>query len=234
MQIAYFDEVKYHAGRQPYFWFGCILVPESRISELEERMADLSQRCFGESTLGHATEFHASQIFQGKGNFKGVAPLDRLNVLKELVDILCLYDDVGRIFVRLDPSKIMTAVDLERLAFVYLVEKVQVELRARGDTGMLIGDRDNAKLSTVYAKDLSRYRAATTPYTYGITLTHLVDTVHFSDSHLSRMLQLADLYVYMKQLCQRKPARFPGDELVRYATSDTSFSYSNRYKIWPR
>ncbi len=234
MHIAYFDEVKYQSGNQPYFWFGCLLVPSDRVVELENEVANLSRACFGRSTLSRNTEFHAADIFRGKANFKGVDINKRLEVLKKLVEILSAHNDVGRIFVRLNPSKMHTVDDLERRAFVFLAERIELELRAREDYGVLIGDKDRAKLSTIFAEDLSRYRETSTPYAYGGKLTKLIDTVHFTDSHTSRMLQLADTYVFVKQLCQRDPTTFPGNELVRYAREEMDFGYANRYKIWPK
>ena len=67
----------------------------------------------------------------------------------------------------------------------------------------MIGDRENDKVSKKFAEILSKYRQEGTPYAFGTSLDNLVDTVHFTDSHHSRMLQLADFYVWALQLRQR-------------------------------
>ena len=65
-------------------------------------------------------------------------------------------------------------------------------------------------------------------------LTHLIDTVHFTDSHHSRMLQLADLYVWLLQLCTNPdPEAHPQKIVVCYVREKTDILSPNKYKVWP-
>ena len=74
-------------------------------------------------------------------------------------------------------------------------------LRDRKEYGILIGDFEKDQtVSRVIAK-LSGYRDNGTPYQFGRDIQRLIDSAHFSHSHHSRMLQLADCYTWFLQLC---------------------------------
>jgi len=45
-------------------------------------------------------------------------------------------------------------------------------------------------------KDFARYREQGTFWTYSIKIPNIVDTVYFSKSHYSRLVQLADVYLF--------------------------------------
>lgn len=195
MLITYFDEVKYQQGSQPYYWLAGISASATTIWELESKVAELSQEYFGSPALTRDTEFHAAEIFHRKRNFKQWWDIgSRVQVINRLASILNEAEGVGKIYVRIDPSK-MIADDYEQKAFIFFVERVEMHLNAHKQPGLLIGDRENEKVSGAFAETLSKYRFDGTPYQFGRKLEFLIDTVHFTDSHHSRMLQLADLYV---------------------------------------
>ena len=78
-------------------------------------------------------------------------------------------------------------------------EKSNELMRQLNDIGMLIGDRESSSIASRYAESLSNWRAHRTDYQLGREITNLIDTVHFTESHLSRMLQLADIHIWCRQ-----------------------------------
>jgi hypothetical protein len=64
---------------------------------------------------------------------------------------------------------------------------------------MLIGDRENETVAGKFAEK-PFYRTDGTQYEFGQQLERLLDTVHFTHPHHSRMLQLADLHAWLWQL----------------------------------
>lgn len=233
MLVTYFDEVKYEATRQPYYWLGGIVASADTIWSLENQLAALSLELFGTPNLTRDTEFHAADIFHRKRNFKDWADVSkRLDVIKRLLTILN-EAAVGKIYVRIEPSK-MVASDIERKAFMFFTERVEIHLRAEKSPGILIGDRESDRVSGTFSETLSRYRSSGTPYAYGTQLTHLVDTVHFTDSHHSRMLQLADLYVWTLQFyVSGAHDKYPRSDLAEFIRGSTNIMSPHRYKIWP-
>jgi len=234
MLLAYFDEVKFQAGSQPYYWLGGVIVDAQLVRELEREVDALARECFGTSTICRDTEFHAAEIFHRKRNFKDWPDIDkRLSVIKRLASIVGRREGVGRVFTRLEPAKMVAESNLDQRAFMFFIERVEMYLRSKQDVGMLIGDRESEKVATVFAEALSRYREQGTSYAFGTKLERLIDTVHFTESHLSRMLQLADTYVWLLQLCTHDAGKYPASELVQYIRKQTDLLSPHRYKIWP-
>ena len=231
--VTYFDEVKFQPDKQPFYWLGGLVASAETIWNLENQVAALSTEIFGTPNLTRDTEFHAADIFHRKHNFRDWPDISkRLEVMKRLLSILN-EAAVGKIYVRMDLAK-MVASDVERKAFMFFTERVELHLRAEKSPGILIGDRESDQISGVFAEILSRYRSSGTPYAYGTKLTHLVDTVHFTDSHHSRMVQLADLYVWSLQLCASgKNDVYPRSDLVGFIKGSTNLLWPHRYKEWP-
>lgn len=233
MLVIYFDEVKYATGRQRHYWLGGIVASADVISNLENEVAALSSELFGTPNLTRDTEFHAADIFHRKKNFKDWPDISkRLEVLKRLLSILNAAD-IGKIYVRIEPEK-MVASDIEQKAFMFFTERVESYLCAAKSPGIQIGDRESDRVSGTFAEILSGYRSSGTPYVYGTKLTHPVDTVHFTDSHHSRMLQLVDLYVWTMQFyVGGANLEYPRSELANFIRRSTDILSAHRYKIWP-
>ncbi len=83
--------------------------------------------------------------------------------------------------------------------------------------------------------NLSRYRENGTDCQFGHAIDRLIDTAHFTHSHHSRMLQLADVYMYAQQMAYRQLLPQAG----RAPNSPPSFGRKrgwlapHRYKDWP-
>lgn len=233
MYLLYFDEVKHQKNVQPYHWLGGIVVQASLVPELEAQVNALSFECFGSSRLEKSTEFHSNEIFQGQNHFKkGWTAEQRVELLKKLTKIIDRHDDVFKIQIRIDQPRLV-AKDAEHKAFMFLVEKFQVQLKALDGIGMLIGDHEKSIVNESIF-NLSRYREDGTDYEYGRKIDRLVDTVHFTHSHHSRMLQLADVYMYAQQMCALSlPANWPRKKYIEFLQTETQILCPHRYKHWP-
>lgn len=234
MLVTYFDEVKYQPGKQRYYWLGGICATPEAIWRLETAVAALSKEVFGKGTLCRETEFHAAEIFHRKRNFKHWPDINaRIDVLKRLFKIIDSEQELAKIYVRIEPAR-MIRTDHEITAFMFFIERTELHLRAQKAPGILIGDRESDVVSGLFAETLSQYRHTGTKYEFGVDLTHLIDTVHFTDSHHSRMLQLADLYVWAVQFyVEGANDAFPRSEIARFIREETRLLAPNRYKEWP-
>ena len=235
MLLTYFDEVKYEEGKQPYYWIGGIVATAEMVRSLENAVNKLSEECFNDGTLSKDTEFHAKEIFHRKRAFKRWENIEkRMNILIQLANILNSQPELAKIYVRLEPAKMISENNIEDKAFMFFVEKVDAYLKSQKSPGMLIGDRENEIVSKKFAETLSGYRTHGTPYRFGRELTHLIDTVHFTNSHHSRMLQLADLYVWLLQLhTNSDPKAYPHNLLIKHVRENTDIFSPKKYKIWP-
>lgn len=237
MRLIYFDEVKYQKGSQPYYFLAGLIVSADDVWYLENELSIISEECFGTSILTRQTEFHASDIFHRKANFKSWKdPKKRAELLTRLAKVLDSRPNIGKAFVCIKPEQMLVDTSFDDKAFMFFTEKIESHLQSIRSPGLLIGDRENKKVSEQFAEDLSSYRRNGTLYQLGTELLHLIDTVHFTDSHHSRMLQLADLYVWLLQL------QFNSDEddknhlrrlVLDFVSKETQIFKPTKYKIWP-
>ena len=73
-----------------------------------------------------------------------------------------------------------------------------------------------------------------TKYAYGKSIENVIDTVHFAQSHHSRMLQLADTYMWIQQLANRTDKRSDlRQDLVTFASKEADILFPSTYKFWP-
>lgn len=235
MLITYFDEVKYQAGRQEFYWLAGISVRPEHIRQLEHEVNALAAECFGSGILSKQTELHASAIFGRGGNFKAWRDTPkRMDVLKRLLKIADRPNQILKTYVRLDPAKMIAAGDLGEKAFMFFVERVDQLAAAHQTHGLLIGDLEAAATAAKSAERLSAFRTHGTPYHFGQELQAVIDTVHFTPSHLSRMLQLADAYAWANQCVhQSDTAKYPRSEICNFISEETELLSPNKYKIWP-
>jgi uncharacterized protein DUF3800 len=236
VHFAYFDEVKYHSPSQPYQWLAALIIDSGLVPDLEGQVAEVAVTCFGSSSLAKDTEFHASAIFNRTENFKTWNdPSSRIDVLKKLFRIIDRHTEVGKVYARLEPARMVASDNLDHRTFMFFTERVDMALRDRKSAGLLVGDFESDRFSSIAAADLSRFRATGTPFEFGKPISHLIDTVYFAHSHHSRMLQLADCYAWALQLCATEAKNGSGlrHDVANFVRSETRLLHPHRYKEWP-
>lgn len=232
MKLIYFDESKDSPG-YPHYHLGAICIDESDLSDVERTINAISQKAFGSTDLSKDTELHAAHIFGRKGNFRHNEDFDKaLALLRELADAIAL-PQVQRIWIKINCDLLYGSRTPAEHAFMHLVERANGLLGQTNSLGLMIGDRESDDVSHDLSITLSGWRARGTDYEYGQDITRIVDSVHFTHSHLSRFLQLADAYVWFSQFQPRH--KNPATERQRavldlLARVDHS---PKKYKEWP-
>jgi len=231
--VAYFDEVKYQKGRSPFYWLCAVIASPELIWKLEDALNGVAEMVFGTRNLNHDTEFHAADILNGHDQFKGWDWAKRIDTLKHLISIFGTAEGLGKVYVKMDVEKMLSN-DVEGMAFMFLVERIDGYLHAQHLPGILIGDRENDLVAGLFAENLSRYRTSGTKYQFGKELKHLLDTVHFTHSHHSRMLQLADLHAWLRQLQAAGDfGKWHRKQIIDHVASIDGCLFANKYKEWP-
>jgi len=235
MLLTYFDEVKPGAG-QPYYWLGGLMVTPEIVPTLEAEMNTLAEACFGANAgLTKDTEFHATDIWSGKRNFKKLKnPARRSEILQHLLTVAKQRDGVFHIAVRLDIAKLtaMDESDVAPTALMYLIERINRFAKKQGTQALLIGDMENEKVVNRSVAELAEYRAGGTRFAYGGPINNVIDTIHFAQSHHSRMLQLADACMWYRQLGDRTDAQTQLRKDLLVFCRQLDFGLST-YKYWP-
>lgn len=231
MYLVYLDEVKYQEGTEPYYWLCGIAFPEESILSVEARVSELAKDYFGSSILSKDTEFHATDIVHGKGPYKGQDMEGRVNLFCALIDIIDECQGLNRIEVRIDPAKMVTEGHEEK-AFMFFVERVEGLMCKNSAIAMLISDHDKDMVSSNVAS-LSAYKAYGTDYYFGIDITHIIDTIHHTHSHHSRLVQLVDIYAYSMALCPKQELKFPKSKILEHIKNKKTYGFPSTYKYWP-
>lgn len=232
MFLFYFDEVKYNPPKQGSFWLGGIAVEAANALSVEDEINEVAEAAFGSRILDRGKEFHGQEIVQGNGCFKGVPIEDRAEILERLLAIASL-DRVSRFFVKINPENLVATPDPpDEIGFMFLVEQINKFLTRNDTYGLLLGDYDEPVIGGSVIS-LSKFKASGTYWSQATTVDRIVDTVHFAKSHHSRLIQLADIYLYCRQFHKYEvtaPWRMGFNECIqRSGILNTTFS-----KIWPQ
>ena len=208
MILVFFDESK-NDPDYPHYHLGAVCVDESLLSQVEARVNELALKSFGHATLCAATEFHA-EIYHRKKNFKTWENFEQRMALLGS-SWRCSPSKVGRIDIQINCAKLHAGQAAEDIAFMFLCERANSFVKTHKALGMLIGDRESDHHAARFATTLSQYRANGTEFAFGHDIKNLVDSVHFTQSHLSRFLQLADVYTWLLQFrTGRRPTHGTG------------------------
>jgi hypothetical protein len=97
---------------------------------------------------------------------------------------------------------------------------------------ILIGDQDDEHMKDMI-KRFNTYRLTGTFWDYGIEIESVVDSVYFARSHYSRMLQLADAYIFIISHKFTKSRNGWMAEKLREELKDKIQPVMHKYKSWP-
>lgn len=223
--------MKYQPPRERFYWLCALAIPEDNIPSIEHALSGIAQNYFGDDALSRGTEFHATHIVGGHGVYKGRPPEGRVELFKDLTNVIDAHPDVGRIEIRLDPSR-MSRDDLHHIAFMFLVEKVNDLMHVRDSRALLIADHDQ-EMATPNVRSLAGFRKSGTDFAFGRAITHIVDTIHHTRSHESRLLQLADIYAFAMSLKAQESKAWRRVAIIEHINSLANFAWPTKFKNWP-
>lgn len=238
MYLIYFDEVKDDGDTQKYYWVGGIALDAAILKEVEKKIEAISTQHFGSPCIGHETEFHAAEIYHRKGLFKDwTDPSQRIGLIGSLLKILD-DDRIKKIYVKIHRAHFaskFSAKKIDEMAFMLFCEKANGLMGRLNDFGMMIGDRESDSLASRYAWNLSNWRNFGTEYRLGRSIEHLIDTVHFTGSHLSWLLQLADVHVWCRQFrsLNQKPSKDVAKLMIQEIGGTGNALFAHTYKEYP-
>jgi hypothetical protein len=225
------DEVKYHKGKEPYYWLCGLCFPEDSIKDIEQQLSTIAKEYFGSGVLDKATEFHAKDIAHGSGPYKGHNLTDRFNLFISLLDTLESCQNLKKIVVRIEPARMIKA-EHHDMAFMFFVEKVEHLMMQLKSNALLIIDHDKDIVSS-NVSSLSAYKEHGTQYAFASSIEHIVDTIHHTHSHHSRLIQMADIFTYTTALSKKAGMKFPRQAILTHAKENTSLLSASKYKYWP-
>ena len=233
--LAYVDEVKPNKDFN-FYMLGAVIADANIVRNLESKLNALAEKTFGSQLLTKRTEFHASHIWNGKAHFKDWDHPRRISLLKDLIEIFGNASmQIEKVLITIDIDKIKYPnVNHEEKALMFLIEKIDAYLGVIKTPGMLIIDRENEELAGKNAESLSRYRKSGTDLHFGRPINNLLDTAHFTHSHHSRMIQLADLHTWIHQFIKLGDRGTPHrKQIIDHVKSFNDCLKLKKYRDWP-
>ena len=235
MKLIFFDEAKNDKDYEHYH-IGGVCIDEENLGVVEARINNVVQESFGHFRLERGTELHAAEIYHRKRHFKDWTEFERrIKLLDELMQILSMQE-LQLIDIQINAAKLWQNQIPDEVAFMFFCERANDLCKTNRCLGMLIGDRESDRVSEKYAVSLSSYRDSGTDFAFGRDIENLVDSVHFTHSHLSRFLQLADIYTWLLQFRNRNRAsdNFRHRAIFDIWARDEITIYPSKYKEWPK
>lgn len=235
MKLIFFDEAKNDDG-YPHYHIGGVGIDEEHLAEVEACINEVVEEAFGHSRLESSNELHAAEIYHRKKNFKGWSDFEqRIALIEKLMQILSM-PELELINIQVNVDKLWQSQVPDEVAFMFFCERANDLCKAQRCLGMLIGDRESDRVAERYAGSLSGYRAGGTDFAFGRDIHNLVDSVHFTHSHLSRFLQIADIYTWLLQFHNRNrdSDHFRHQAIFDIWARAEITLYPSKYKEWPK
>ena len=181
--------------QQPLHLIACIIINEEKLIPIEADLRELGIHHFGREALNTDFEFHGTEIRRGKGYFKKKTVQERITIAKSLTELVKKHDiKIG--YSAVDKIKSYANQHPHRLAFLFLIERVEDFLRSINQTGLLVADQ-NDEIEQRLIDDLEIYKTNNTGFGYRPTqINQIVDSIHFVQSRNNRLIQLADFVAY--------------------------------------
>jgi hypothetical protein len=115
---------------------------------------------------------------------------------------------------------------------MYFIEQVERFLAARDGTAIVIGDYDKTT-SAKSVIDLAFFKAHSTKWARGVKIERIVDCVHYVQSHHSRLIQMADHFIWSTQMVFSPDKDQYPRKRYREVLNDSRLAYTPWCRQWP-
>lgn len=196
MHLCYLDENK-PTDIKPQLIVGGFVIEAKKAIALDEGLCSLQALLFDSSSNPKAKsrEFHGVHILQGKGNFKSMPLQRRVAIFEVILDILAT-SGMQPLIAATDPSYSddMDGVSHYRFSLSVALLAFNDFLETKSSWGIICADYEKDEISKA-TRDFEYIKKSLDDK--GISTNRLIDTVYFTQSHHSRLVQAADILVYL-------------------------------------
>lgn len=203
MKIFYLDE-SWNTGNdldnldQPIHFINGIWIDCEDIPKIEKDIRGLEFN-FLPYSKNFDFEFHGIEISGGKKYFKHFNIEDRLKLFESLMNIFKKYDIkffsqwINKQYLK---KRYDNPYHPHHLSFMYIIEKIDIYLEENNDKGLIIMDK-NLENEQNIIDNFQEYKNNWTPFGFRRNITSLIDTVYYTDSYNSHIMQLSDVIWYI-------------------------------------
>lgn len=196
MRAIYIDE----SGRgNDYYFFGALIVDDNSILKIERGLNGIGE-LIAQNVPGFdpRTEFHGSDMFQGKDKWRGVPIVWRAKACQLVTKII---EQSGAEFMwrgldlNAHRARYVNPFPSHLLVLAQILDKVDLRLaRVHRDVGVVLADDHHSAATS--RRNLVDFKIASVPGYTSRVFSNLADTLYFGPSHASRLIQAADVATY--------------------------------------
>ena len=204
MIAAYLDESGNTGQRlddtnQPFHHMGALVIPESEWLAVQSEAQHIAQSVPG------TPELHGNLVFHGNRQWSGIDESTRIAIFDQCTDVVeshGLYMVIGTTD-KAKLSRYAHPMDPRAIAFWMTLEQLAQATTHDGQLVYVVADQTDRNTRAVIHKLLQNYRLSGPPFGTPISIQHIIDTVHFMESHESWHLQLCDMALFGAQRSRR-------------------------------
>lgn len=207
------------SGDQPIHMLGASVIHTDKVRVVEDALNELAK---GISEDCDAVEFKGSWLANGKAHFKGMAPSERIDLTRQILEIAAeSLEAFG--YAGVDKRKSFASDHPQVISMTLLLERLQSFLRARKTFGLIIADEYN-ELGDSLIEEYERFKRTGTKWGYAkVKLHNVIDSLHYVKSRHSRLLQVSDIMTYVTITWMRI---YENAQKKMHAEGVTSLDYS--------
>lgn len=237
MLLAYVDE-SYDDERH---WIAAVVVPENEVQPLIEGLDDVVRTASRAYGVDQRAELHGHDLFQAKEDWAGLSHMPRARI--------AVYNAAFEAIGNSDVEIIIRGVHVQRLnerytspdhphavVLQHLLERIDECAQDRHSAEPVLVIADEVDQADQHRRSLWRFqRYATTGYR-ARRLRHIVDTIHFAPSSASRLVQAADLVVFLHRRIEarsRQGCDGPADRANRALWKRIEDRVLHQHCWWP-
>lgn len=180
---------------QPWYVLGGIIVPADKISDIENAVRTVGFKYFSNRSSDTNFEFHATDIRNGKRNFKDKSVSVRVDIMRDVFKIFEQHS-IKTVVSGILKSENLWDLHPHQNAFQFLIEQLEQYLQNIGLNALIIAD-ENPEIEQKIASDFELYKIQGTTRGRSPTKIHrIIDTVHFAQSKNNHLMQLSDIATY--------------------------------------
>ncbi|HRY52653.1 MAG TPA: DUF3800 domain-containing protein [Candidatus Portnoybacteria bacterium] len=184
---------------QPIHFVSGVSIHLDKIQEIEKKINALFAG-FLPYSQNYDFEFHGVDVFEGKKYFKNFKCGPRLNVFSEFLkiaqegDVKFFSQGINK---KRHKEKYIRPYHPHNVAFMYLIEKLEIFLSKKKAHGIVIMDKCKETEQDII-NDFRYYKNSGTKYgSFKREIDHFIDNVFYVESYNSLLLQLSDMLNYI-------------------------------------